>query len=175
MTRSRTTLLTAGVVLSGIALLLAQPAPAGAHAVLSDSVPARGDTVTTAPTEIVLRFTEPPVADARIAISDGCDRDVVQGIEVLNAELTVAATGGQPGKWRVRYQVVSAVDGHSTSGTFSFEVAGSADCAAAVPSQPAPGPDSPAGGSSLLPLLIGSALVVIASIAGGAWLRRGET
>lgn len=148
-------------------------APASAHAVLSRSTPPRGASVDSVPAEIAMRFTEPPTTDANVVVTDGCRRDVVGGIEVLNAKLTATIANGQPGRWRVRYELVSAVDGHPTSGSFSFRVQGDKNCDEAPPT--IAGGDRTRNdddGGSLIPWLIGSGLVIVAAIVGSTWLRR---
>jgi len=49
--------LLAGVLCAGVLAVLTGP-PAGAHALLTESSPADGDTLDKAPTEVLLTFTE---------------------------------------------------------------------------------------------------------------------
>lgn len=152
------------------------PSPAAGHAVLTRSTPGAKARVSSVPAEIALRFTEPPTRDAVVTITDGCDREVGGEVDVLNAELTTTTVGAQPGRWTVAYQVVSAVDGHPTSGSFSFRVRGAADCDAPPPTIAGGGRtrDGDSREGSLVPLLIGGGALVLLAVVGGAWLRRGD-
>jgi copper transport protein len=129
---SRRVLTVAVAVLLGLALgATVRPSPAAAHADLVGTAPANGERLAVAPTQILLRFTEPvfPAADgvvlldaagARLSreparVVDGSPRDVV---------LPVPA-GLADGVYTVSWRVVSA-DSHPIYGAFVFGV-GSAE------------------------------------------------
>lgn len=152
------------LVLAAIAAILAQAAPASAHAERSASTPKEGAAVAAPPEALNITFTEPPTGDAVVEVVDGCKRDVVADVEVQNFEITAALTGGQPGRWTVRTNVISGVDGHNTRDEWTFQVRGEPDCSAAETTAPdAAGDegDEDDGGGSALPLL----LVVGATVA----------
>lgn len=108
--------------------LVAVAAPAAAHGDLQATDPEARSTVRRAPRSIAITFTEAPTAQAVLKVTDGCKRDVGQGVDVTDATATVRVATGQPGKWTVSYRVISALDGHLTRGGYSFTVAGDKDC-----------------------------------------------
>lgn len=100
--------------------------PADAHAFLQRAEPPVGGTVTAAPTEIRLWFSEP--LEQRFS---GVDVATVSGgrVDTTPARLddadhrilVVGVSPLKPGSYRVRWHVVS-VDSHRTEGSFTFEV-----------------------------------------------------
>lgn len=122
-----------------LAFLVGSATPALAHAERSGSTPDDGERLKSAPNNMRIEFTEPPIADAAFEVLDGCGRDVVQGIEVQGTEITASLAEGQPGEWSVRTQVVSGIDGHSTKDRWAFSVTGTEDCEA----EPDPGDGDP--------------------------------
>lgn len=147
----RTVLLAATLV-----AVIAQTAPAHAHAERSASTPKEGAAVAAPPEALSITFTEPPTGDAVVEVADGCGRDVVADLEVQNFEITAALGEGQPGRWTVRTNVISGVDGHNTRDRWTFEVRGEPDCSAPATEGPAAGGDDEdeEGGSSALPLVL---------------------
>lgn len=106
---------------------LALVRPASAHAMLETARPRVGSTVTTAPAELRLRFSERIVpALSRIQLLDLGGAAVSLGAlfaqagdrHTLCATVRGAMTGGV---YRVRWRVVS-VDSHVTEGEFSFSL-----------------------------------------------------
>lgn len=152
--------------------LLAHAAPALAHAERSASTPEEGAAVKAAPGSLTVTFTEPPTGDAVAEVVDGCGRDVVQDVEVQNLELTASLAEGQPGKWTVRTNVISGIDGHQTRDRWTFRVRGEADCSAAATDAPEPEGDEEddGGGGSAVPL-IAIAGGTVALVALGLFLR----
>ncbi|MDQ4065520.1 MAG: copper resistance protein CopC, partial [Actinomycetota bacterium] len=75
---------------------------------------------------------------------DGCGDDVVTDIQRDDRTVRLALATGQPGRWRVEYRVISALDGHLVRGDFAFRVAGERDCTAAGDGDETP----PAGGTA---------------------------
>ena len=98
---------------------------------------AHGDIVKTDPkknTEIAMpkvvsvTLSEAPVPQSKLAVTDGCGRDVTEDVSVQDDTLQASIGDAQPGKWKAAYRVVSAVDGHPTEDNWSFTVEGTADC-----------------------------------------------
>jgi methionine-rich copper-binding protein CopC len=158
---------------------------ASAHGLLESSDPRAGSTVRTVPKSVSVALTEAPGPGTSAAVSDGCDRDVEAGLQREENVLKIGIGDAQPGRWKVRFRVVSAVDGHATRGNFGFKVRGKADC-----SQPTPddSPEDQVGGGEdtqiandqedesefpVIPFAIGSLVIVgvaflIRSLSGGA-------
>lgn len=139
-----------------ILLLGAHTTPALAHAERSASSPREGATSATAPEVLRLTFTEPPTGDANVAVLDGCKRDVVADVEVQNFEITATLETGQPGRWSVQTNVISAIDGHNTRDRWTFDVRGEADCSAPETDLPdgAADDDDDGDSRSSVPLLL---------------------
>jgi len=98
---------------------------------------AHGDIVKTDPkknTEIAMpkvvsvTLSEAPVPQSKLAITDGCGRDVTEKMSVEGEILSATIGDAQPGKWKAAFQAVSAVDGHPTEDNWTFTVEGTADC-----------------------------------------------
>jgi methionine-rich copper-binding protein CopC len=108
----------------GLAVALA--APAGAHSLLLDSVPAAGATLAAAPPRLVLRFNnriEKSLSRVRVVDAAGAAQPLVVTVADGAADrLTAALPPLAPGRWRVEWQVLST-DGHVVSGRFSFRLA----------------------------------------------------
>ena len=155
-------------LLLGVTIVLLQASPALSHAERAASTPKEGATVAAPPEVLRVTFTEPPTGDASVTVLDECGRDVVSDIEVQNFEITATLSGGQPGKWRVETNVISAVDGHNTRDRWLFDVRGEADCSAEESDAPdAAGDDEEEddGGSSSMPLiLLGAATLVLIAL-----------
>jgi copper transport protein len=117
----------AAVLLAMGVLIGPEPIPVAAHAELVESDPAAGASLPEPPDAISLTFTEPiDPATASVRLL-GTQQDAIAGVgEVMvdaartTAEVTVPVL--EPGVYTVSYQVVSAVDGHATSGLFAFLV-----------------------------------------------------
>ncbi len=122
------------VVPLAVLALAALAGPAAAHGDIQGTDPEELATVRRAPQSVAITFTEAPTAQAILNVRDGCRRDVTQGIEVVDATATARVAVGQPGRWRVSYRVVSALDGHESKGFYTFTVAGRKDC---TPDDPA--------------------------------------
>jgi methionine-rich copper-binding protein CopC len=111
-----------------IALLAAglPAAVAFAHAFLDHAVPAVGSTVTAAPKEVQIFYTqalEPAFSAATLTGPDG--RDIATGAAAVDPqnpmELVLKLPPLTPGHYKVSWHVVS-VDTHRTEGTFSFDI-----------------------------------------------------
>ena len=117
------------LLVAGAAALFAA-APAQAHALLKRSVPANGSTVTQAPREILLFFTEPPEPSlSSIGILDSSG-DPVTGVGTPEPEpgnpeglrASVRAGSLADGVYTVTWRTVSKTDGHLTAGSIAFGV-----------------------------------------------------
>jgi methionine-rich copper-binding protein CopC len=139
---------------------------------LKDSRPKAGREVSEAPSAIEIDYTEPPTSESTVTVQDGCKNDIVSDVSVSGLTLTAALDVGQPGRWKVRFAVISGLDGHPTRDAYSFVVEGEADCSAKDGDGPRSAPPEEGGGSGTLLLLVaGSALV----LAGFAFAIRSRT
>jgi methionine-rich copper-binding protein CopC len=110
-----------------VALIAGMPAGAAfAHAFLDHAVPAVGSTVSAAPAEIRLFFSEavePLFSGVELTTADGAaiatDAAAVDPHDPRQLVLKVPPLA--PGRYRVRWHVVS-VDTHRTEGDFTFEI-----------------------------------------------------
>jgi methionine-rich copper-binding protein CopC len=80
------------------------------------------------PRVVSVTLSEAPVPQSKLAITDGCGRDVTEEVSVRDDTLQASIGDAQPGKWKAAFQAVSAVDGHPTQNNWSFTVEGTADC-----------------------------------------------
>lgn len=109
-----------------IAALLVWPALAWAHAFLDHAEPKVGSTVSVAPTEIKVWFTqELEPAFSSLEVADAKGKQVDKKDTHLDAKnkllLTVSVPPLSPGTYTVTWHVVS-VDTHKTQGHFEFTV-----------------------------------------------------
>jgi copper transport protein len=161
--------------------LLVMCAPASAHALLRSSTPADGAQLTTAPSKIVLEFTETPdPAVSSIQLLDSSGASVPAGkpqpVTGKPTELQVSVGKLPPGVFTVTWRVVSRVDGHLTAGSFAFGIGESPGATAArsrtaVPTTPSPAPSSVVGRWALY---WGLALLLAAVVTRGAVFRRDD-
>ncbi|WP_308121237.1 copper resistance CopC family protein [Paractinoplanes bogorensis] len=157
------------LALAAVVAVLAPAAPAWAHAQLLSAVPARDQTLTTAPTAVTLTFSEKLNPEfVTVVLSDaGRQRLPLSAPAVDGSEATATLT--QPignGTYTVAYRVVSR-DGHTVQGSYGFTVGDPAQRAA--PSAAA----APPAGSGGLPtgVVIGLAAlgVILAALAVWFW------
>jgi len=80
------------------------------------------------PRVVSVTLSEAPVPQSKLAVTDGCGRDVTEEVAVRDDTLQASIGDAQPGKWKAAFQAVSAVDGHPTENNWSFTVEGTADC-----------------------------------------------
>lgn len=110
-------------------VVIALPGVAGAHAAYKDSSPANRSTVAAPPDEVWAEFTEPVTDDARLDVIDPCGARVDRGdVRVSGYTVTVSMSADSAGTYRVAFRVVSALDGHPTSGQFTFTSSGGVRC-----------------------------------------------
>lgn len=170
-------------VLAAAGMLLASPV-AWAHAGLLSSNPAAGATVPTAPAQVVMAFTEQP--DLSLSVVH------VLNTAGANVESGPVRAGANPkqlvsplpsnlanGSYTVSWRVVSAEDGHLTSGVFAFGV-GTAPSApvttgTAAGSSPSPSPFGVTGKGLLyagLSLAVGAVATALLAFGGHVPSRR---
>ena len=144
--RSRTLRVIAATGCVALPLLLA--GPASAHAAYESSDPANGSTVSSPPSRVIAEFTEPVVQGSTLAVFDPCGQQVDNGDSLVATDrITVTMSGEYTGVYSVSFDVVSAVDGHNTSGNFSFTSTGGDPCPGDEPVQEEPEPAPNAGGN----------------------------
>jgi copper resistance protein C len=105
-------------------LVVALGAPAArAHAFLDHASPLVGSTVSTAPHEVSLSFTQSlEPAFSTVTVTDGSGAEVSQGkAQVSGNTMRVGLKAIGPGSYKVRWHALS-VDTHSTEGSFAFHV-----------------------------------------------------
>lgn len=147
-----------------VVLISLPVAPALAHSALTGSAPDDGARLDAPPDEVTVSYSEPPTTESRFAVLDGCGRDVTGNVEILNQTIDATVEGGEPGRWKVEWSVISAVDGHLTRDDVSFRVRGERDCSRAM-AEPVPDDDGEAPASSIPVLPIVAATLVIVGIA----------
>lgn len=129
-----------------VLLLSAFTGLASAHAAYEGSDPANGSTVSSPPSRVIAEFTEPVVQDSLLEVYDPCGVRVDNGDSIVASDrITVTMSGDKQGTYTVVFNVVSAVDGHNTSGDFTFSSSGGAACPGAQPEEPQPNPPSNGG------------------------------
>jgi len=147
-----------------ITFALGVPASVAAHAELVLASPQPGTGLAQAPAAVVIKFSEPlNVALSRIQVLDASGADVGQGSTqavVGDPQAARRALGLLPtGQYTVRWTSVSALDGHTLSGTYSFAVGTSANAETTLADSPLDS-EGPLG-------LIGRFVTLVAL---GAWL-----
>ena len=117
-------LATVGLLVSPIAL-----GPAAAHSYLNSSNPSDGAELTSAPSRVVLKFSD-DVRDTGLGVTaKGPDGPMTLDSVARDKQITSAWPPTTPaGSYQVNYRVVS-VDGHVMSGQISFTIAGGAAAA----------------------------------------------
>lgn len=131
--RTRGAIRAAVALVATLTVLLLGSTAASAHDRLDSTTPKDGATVATAPTEVVLTFSDDVVAVGTEIVVNGPDGDVQQGRPRIDGT-TVSqslAPGSAPGKYTVTWRATSK-DGHPVSGTFGFTAT---SAGASVPSR----------------------------------------
>lgn len=138
---------TARCVVSLVALgVAATGGVARAHGDLEGTSPEDGTTVRKSPTEVRITLTEAPAPSSSVVVTDGCRRKVDVAEDTEGLDLVASVSGGEPGRWDVRYRAVSAEDGHVTKNGFGFAVSGRRDCSGDEPSGSGAENDTQIGG-----------------------------
>jgi copper transport protein len=157
-----------------VAVLALTAGTASAHALLARSEPAAGAALASSPAEVVLHFTEQPEASLSLVhVLDQSGKTVEQGHAAVDPTDAHTLRVGVPtlptGTYTVTWRSTSAVDGHTTAGSFAFGV-GQAPASGAVSStvgdsSPAPSALSVFGRGLLyagLALLVGGPALMLA-------------
>lgn len=161
------------VIWLSLALALASE-PASAHSELVSSIPDGNSVVREIPETVSVALTEPPAAGSTVNVSDGCERNVADIARAAGAGIDIGIGEAEPGRWKVRFHVVSTLDGHSTTGDFAFRVRGKAQCPEGLGAETDPDTqlvggqdgqaegDLPEGGPDfpVIPFVIGSVMIV---------------
>lgn len=113
-------------ILLTVALLALSAPPVFAHAFPDHSLPAVGSTVSPAPTELRIWYTQKiEPAFSKVEVHDASGTQVDQGDAKVDAQdqtlLRVSLKPLPPGSYKVDWHVVS-VDTHPTEGNFTFTV-----------------------------------------------------
>jgi copper transport protein len=116
-----------GILLAGIVIGLCAGvgAPALAHGVLVRSTPSADAVLPTAPEQVVLRFNEPiDPGFSAATVFDADGRRVLDHSTISEdrRQISLEASALSRGTFAVRWRVLSAIDGHVTTGTFAFAV-----------------------------------------------------
>ncbi|MFQ5399229.1 MAG: copper resistance protein CopC [Anaerolineae bacterium] len=101
--------------------------PVSAHAVLISAEPAPNDILNEAPVEVSIRFSEPVVPQfSHITVfnqsGQQMDTGDLRAAAANNTSLAVSLGPLNNGTYLVSWEVLSTVDGHTTSGSFPFAV-----------------------------------------------------
>jgi copper transport protein len=112
-------------LVASIAIFLEFPIPALAHSVLESSLPPPNASLESPPRDLLLRFSEPVDPSFSTVVVLAHDGRQVSGQTVFtrdNRQVTVPFVNLERGIYTVRWRVLSAVDGHTTTGFFAFAV-----------------------------------------------------
>jgi copper transport protein len=106
-----------------IALLLAIPARAGAHAALITATPGSGVVLRSGPHELKLVFDEDVVPRyARVAVVGAHGQNLAGPAAVDGSVVAIPLRSVPVGSYTVRWRMVARTDGHATEGAYSFGV-----------------------------------------------------
>jgi methionine-rich copper-binding protein CopC len=128
-----------------------------AHAGYAGSSPTVDAVLTSAPTEVWVQFSEAVTASSLLTVTDAAGNRVDRGDSRLDPanpqRLWVSLHPLGPGRYTVHYTVTSREDGHTSTDSFGFTVAGMPSQPAAAPTATgaaavAPAPAAPAGAAS---------------------------
>jgi methionine-rich copper-binding protein CopC len=147
---------------------------ASAHAELVSSNPDGDSVVREIPESVSVALTEPPAPGTTVNVSDGCAQNVAASVRPAGVGLDIGIGEAEPGRWKVRFHVVSALDGHSTTGDFAFRVRGKAKCPEGLeagndPDTQLTGGEDPQAGDDLpddgldfpiIPFVVGSLMIL---------------
>lgn len=122
---------------AAIALMLfgGLASPAGAHAAYKYSNPDDESTVAQAPPEIWAEYTEPPTDASYMEVYDPCGAQVDNGdsrADPAQNRVYITMSSDRSGTFTVEWFVDSAVDAHSTRGTFTFTATEGEPCEGVV-------------------------------------------
>jgi methionine-rich copper-binding protein CopC len=130
--------------------LVLTPIAARAHSEIESTRPREGARILKVPSVVVVEVTQ-EAADARLTVTDGCGEKVSKKTAIKGETISVPLRDAEPGRWRVRFQSVSALDDDIVEDSFAFQVKGKRDCSddedepKASPSPPPSPSDDDAG------------------------------
>jgi len=114
------------VTLTSLVLVAGFVAPAYAHANLIRSDPPANSVLPSSPHQVTLYFTEqlePKLSGAAVYDSTGKEVDAGYSVSPTDATILIVSLLTLPsGVYTVAWHAISAVDGHHTSGSFSFGI-----------------------------------------------------
>ena len=160
-------------ILAGLLALLAvlgwwllSPSNVAAHANLASSDPAANSELETAPSRVIIWFTEPvEPALSEIRVLDAAGKQVDEGDSVVDdlnpLAMSVGLSDVPDGTYTVAWKNVSTVDGHRVRGSFVFAVGQPLSAA------PVQGEEQPLLQSPFSPLLRWLVLLGVLAMAGG--------
>ncbi|MFN2525026.1 MAG: copper resistance protein CopC [Actinomycetota bacterium] len=151
--------------------LIALSAPAWSHGDVKRSAPGDGAGLAQAPEEVWVEFTEPPTQQGLLEVTDPCGATVASGPPVVaGARITLPIEATARGEYRIRYAIVSRVDGHPSEGTIRFAVAQGEKCPEVDPGGAA-SPDLESQQASTATVLLALGLAAAIGAGGGVVLR----
>ena len=182
MTRARRVAVGLVVAVGALAILAA---PAGAHALLDHSDPPAGAELATAPSQVLLTFTEDPdptLSIVHVLNTDGqpVEAGPARAVSGNPKQLRIPLKPGLPdGTYTVSWRTVSEQDGHVTASAFAFGVGQppttpNANAGSSV-SSPSPSPLSVIGKTLFylgLSLLFAAGVIALAAFVGRVPARR---
>lgn len=99
---------------------------AAAHSFPEEQHPSAGETVATAPSQVVIKFDAPiEKLFAKVEVLDAAGKNDAVGAPTIDPDgriLTIKVATLQPGQYRVKWSVV-CIDSHHTEGSYQFTVA----------------------------------------------------
>lgn len=167
-----------GTVLALFCGALTSATPGNAHSDLLRSSPISDTVLSASPGEIIFFFSEPVVVETSdVQLVDSADAPYDLNDFHHHGDATNPGLGVQPnlpsGVYTVQWDVISATDGHQSSGSFSFEVV--SNPLMGTPSVSVRPVDEDAGdssgGSSINPVVV-IVVVVTVGAALGTWRAR---
>jgi methionine-rich copper-binding protein CopC len=114
------------LLIAALAASAAMPSLASAHAFLKTATPPVGGTLQTAPTQVVIEYTEgvePSLSTIEVQDPSGArvDTGPVRTAPGNDKQLVVGLKALQPGSYKVIWHVTST-DTHKTEGSYSFTI-----------------------------------------------------
>ena len=132
--------------LTALTLLFGPIAPATGHGILESATPSPDARVGSVPATVKVTLTEEPMPGGRLRVTDGCGEQVVSNVQVRDDSITGDVGKAEPGRWKVAFDFISAVDGHRYSDDYSFTVTGPKNCSSEASSPPGGGDDNESAG-----------------------------
>ena len=116
------------MLLAALLIVALGPTMALAHGDMGETIPSADTEVKKPPSHLIINFTEPPTKNSVVRVKDGCGDEISDSVDFSDTVAHVFTDEGEPGDWKVSYEVVSAKDGHKTDGGYGFKVLGKKDC-----------------------------------------------